>query len=96
MSDIKQLTKVQYDILVEMEYDWCYPFRHFNGTKKELSKEFKILREAGLVSFYNGLMTEDGEVAGSGYCLNDSARAEIAKLIEDWEDKNGKQKRKIK
>lgn len=85
MSKINQLTEVQYDILVEMSYDWCYSFSHFNGTREELRKEFKILREAGLVEFYNGLMTEDGFAAGSGYCLKDMARGEIEKLIEDWE-----------
>lgn len=84
---IEQLTDIQYDILIEMEYDWCYPFSNFNGTKKELSKEFKILREAGLVSFERGLMTDEGQVAGSGYCLNWKAKNEIEKLINDYEAK---------
>jgi len=70
--EIIKLTNNQYEILVRIEDDyWCYPFSHFDElklTRKELSKEFKILREAGLVEFHNGLMSEEYGVAGSGYC----------------------------
>jgi hypothetical protein len=85
MFEIKQLTEAQYEILVNMAYGWCYPFSHFNGTKKELRKEFKILREAELVEFHTGLMTEEGFTAGSGYCKNHRKLEEIDKLIEDYE-----------
>ena len=84
---IEELTKTQYDILIKMSSDWCYPFSHFdelNLTRKELSKEFKILRESGLVEFCRGLMTEDGEVAGSGYGM-DSVE-EIDRLLEKYEE----------
>lgn len=87
MTKIKQLTKIQYEILSELREDWFYPFRHFEFTRKELKKEFKILREAGLAEFSNGLMTEDGEVCGSGYGRNRNARDEIDKLLKDWEVK---------
>lgn len=89
MNEIKQLTDIQYGILSIMGSDWCYGFRHFdelNLTKKELSKEFKILKEARLVYFSNGLMTEENEVAGSGYGIE--SEAVIDKLLEDWEDFN--------
>jgi len=93
MSEIKQLTINQYEILIQLVTDWYYPFSHFENlrlTRKVLSKEFKILREAGLVQFSNGLMTEDGEVAGSGYGRRFIANGEINKLTEDWEVKNNK------
>ena len=86
---MNELNEIQYDILSRMSRDWSYCFRHFDDlplTRKELSKEFKILREARLVFFSNGLMTEDGEVCGSGYGLDNEALVE--KLIEDWEIKN--------
>lgn len=89
MTEIKELTEIQYDILSKMSSDWCYPFRHFdelNLTKKELSKEFKILKEAGFVYFTNGLMNDDGEVCGSGYGLDKTD--EVYRLIDDWEEKN--------
>ena len=87
MIEIKELTEIQYNILSVMNQDWCYPFSHFeNLTKKELSKEFKILREAGLVYFSNGLMNEDNEVCGSGYGINSSDK--LYKLTGEWEEKN--------
>lgn len=89
MNKIKELTETQYNILSKMSNDWCYPFRYFDDlklTRKELSKEFKILREAELVYFSNGLMTEEGEVCGSGYGLDKTD--EVYKLIDDWEEKN--------
>jgi hypothetical protein len=88
---ITELTEVQYDILSKMDSDYCYPFRYFDDlklTKKELSKEFKILREADLVFFANGLMDEDGNVCGSGYGIDSMDKAKVDKLIEDWEEKN--------
>ena len=89
MGEIKELTEIQYDILTAMSRDWCYGFRHFDNlklTRKELSKEFKILKEAGLVYFSNGLMTDEGEVAGSGYGID--KENEVDRLVEEWEEKN--------
>lgn len=89
MKELKELTETQYDILSKMNNEYCYSFRHFNDlnlTKKELSREFKILRETGLVYFTNGLMNEDGKVDGSGYGLDKTD--EVYKLIDDWEEKN--------
>ena len=84
MTEIKELTETQYNILSSMGRDYCYGFNYFDYPKKQLSKEFKILREAGLVYFANGLMTEDGEVCGSGYGLNNVN--EVDKLLEEWEE----------
>lgn len=85
---IEQLTETQYEILSMMHYDYCYPFYYFNDLKlsrKELSKEFKILREAGLVYFANGLMDEEGMVRGSGYGIDDDK--EVVRLLDDFEEK---------
>jgi hypothetical protein len=104
---IEELTETQYNILNlmcsnEWGNDYCYSFRHFdelNLTKKELSKEFKILREAGLVYFTNGLMTEEGEVCGSGYGLaydsNFKTKQEIDILIKKFEEKKMEKEKDI-
>lgn len=89
MNKINTLTETQYNILSMCSDEWCYPFSYFddlNLSKKELSKEFKILREAGLVEFERGLINEEGYTAGSGYCLNDSAKNEIAILLENYKE----------
>ena len=90
MIEIKELTKIQYEILSRMSSsDYCFWFKHFDDlglTRKELSKEFKILREAGLVYYSKGLMTDEGEVAGSGYGINNED--EVWELLEKWEEKN--------
>lgn len=46
-------------------------------TRKEVKNACKLLREKELVCFYRGLMTEDGEVAGSGYCISAKGQALI-------------------
>jgi len=87
---IDQLTDIQYEILSRLETDYAYNFNAFddlNLTKNELSKEFKILREAGLVYFSNGLMTEEGYTAGSGYGLEDRAKEERYKLMDNYEER---------
>lgn len=47
---------------------------------KELPKIMKSLRSKGLVEFYRGLVTEDCQVAGSGYCLSSLGRELVEKL----------------
>ena len=88
MKRIRQLTDIQFEILDSMSWDWGYPFRHFDGTKEEVRKELHILRDAGLVQYWRGLMTDDGEIAGSGYALNCNAKNIIEKLMKDWEEEH--------
>jgi hypothetical protein len=86
---MNELTKTQYDILERMGTEYCYPFRHFddlNLTRKELSQEFKILREAGLVYYQRGLMTEEGYTGGSGYGIDNSS--EVSRLMDEFEERN--------
>lgn len=78
-------------------FDWI--MGDCNLTRKEIQKACKTLREKELVQFYRGLMTEDGEVAGSGYCISKKGQAIVnpcdicEKHAEfDWhEDAEGKQ-----
>lgn len=89
-----KLTKIQYEILVELDTEWCKNFSSFeelNLTKKQLGAEFKILREAGLVEFNRGLIDDDGKVAGSGYCRVYGKDDEINNLLEEFEELNKKE-----
>ena len=57
------------------------------GDKKNISKLLKHLRELDLVEFRRGLMTDDGEVAGSGHAPNPKYEQDFQKLVEtkEWE-----------
>ena len=78
-------------------FDWI--IGDTNLTRKEVQKACKKLREYKFVHFYRGLMTEDGEVAGSGYCVSSEGEAFIypcdkcsdARDFDWWEDEYGKQ-----
>ena len=80
------LNKNQYSILVELEYmEHCKGYDRLEGHEKELKKEIKLLREYGYVEYHRGLMTEEGEVAGSGFCRNMDRNDEINELIAEYE-----------
>lgn len=57
------------------------------GDRKNISKILKKLREKGLVNFRRGLMTEDGEVAGSGNAPDQSVEELMQQVVEErsWE-----------
>lgn len=88
------LTENQIKILKQFQgnYEWCYTFAHFDDLgmdRKQLSKEFKSLRDLELVTFERGLMDDDGMVAGSGYALNYKKREVIDNICktpikDDW------------
>jgi len=42
--------------------------------RKEVRKACRSLARKGLAGYYRGLMTEDGEVAGSGYSITYAGR----------------------
>jgi DNA-binding transcriptional MocR family regulator len=70
------MTDEQYKVLsvfFSNNTDYCYPYRTFVSdsgldldTVKKTMKELKAL---GYVKVHHGLMTEEGEVAGSGFGL---------------------------
>ena len=53
------------------------------GVPREIARGFLAgLREDGSVEYHRGLMTEDGEVAGSGYCLSSAGYALLVSQAE--------------
>ena len=53
--------------------EMCCSFKHLADDKEDIKfirRGCRSLRRKGLAEFYRGLMNEDGEVAGSGYCIH--------------------------
>lgn len=71
------------DILAELFYnsEYCYGYSNFGGKTPENIAAIKELKEHGMIDFYRGLMTEEGEVAGSGWCRS----AKGNKYVEEYE-----------
>lgn len=59
------------NILVDLHPDgeMCVGYAWLDGGKSpENIAAIQELKDNGMILFYRGLMTEDGEVAGSGWC----------------------------
>lgn len=88
-TDGLKLTKLQYEVLCEMPSDseFCIGYVHLTqiGDRDTLRPVIKQLRDMGFVEYLRGLMTEDGEVAGSGFCRFYKKNDEIERLIEEYE-----------
>lgn len=61
---------------------------------KLVRRSCRSLRRKGLVEFWRGLMTDDNEVAGSGYCISDKGKARLNPCDhcsnEAWYEYDGK------
>lgn len=66
--------------------EFCYNYGHLvSDTKldrKTLEKEIKQLKDMGLVETHKGLLTEDGEVAGSGFTIPYKKMAELEGILK--------------
>ena len=69
-------------------YDWIMDYTEVD--RKQTQTAAKHLRELNVITFLNGLMNDDGEVAGSGYGFYDTEQKLIAELLM-WrkQSKNG-------
>lgn len=58
------------DILAELYSDseFCKPYSSIGGKTPENVAAIKELKQHDMIEFWRGLMTDDGEVAGSGWC----------------------------
>lgn len=82
------ITEVEYQVLrsiMEHDTDMCYPYSWIMDYTKldraETKKAVDHLRELGIVEFYRGLMTDDGEVAGSGFGITGTLEQLLAELL---------------
>jgi hypothetical protein len=89
MNDLTQNEREVLRVLFESSQpdgEMCLPFSYIEGdTKlntKEVRKACRSLRMKGFAQFYRGLMTEDGEVAGSGYSITE-AGCTLSERIEE-------------
>lgn len=69
-------------VLDEVTDTWgerCLPFSWIidgeNLDLKAVRRACRSLRKKGLAEFHRGLMDEDGQVAGSGYCISKAGKA---------------------
>lgn len=72
-NDMEKLEPIDEHILVVLSgtEEHCCGYWSLESPeykRPELKKAIKKLRDLGYVEYWRGLMTEDGEVAGSGFC----------------------------
>ena len=80
------LTEIEYQVLKALgDSDLCYGYDWIMDYTKvdraETKKAIDHLRELRVISFYRGLMNDDGEVAGSGFGTCDPLQEEMAELL---------------
>lgn len=93
MIKIEKLTANQYEILIRMDTDMYGSYAHFSDAVPNfdtLKIEIQYLKKAGLITYARGLMTEDGEVAGSGFGIAYDRQKEVGDLIEKYENEKRK------
>jgi len=73
MENKIKLTEIEYDILEELSSsdEMCFGYSWIisdGRTRRQCEQAIKTLKSHELILYYRGLMTDDGEVAGSGWC----------------------------
>lgn len=76
------LSVVAEDILAELHSDaeYCYGYRGIGGKTPENVAGIKELKEHDMIEFYRGLMNDEGEVGGSGWCRSPKGNDYVAKF----------------
>ena len=74
------------DALNEMtapDGEMCMPFAPLMSAteldRKTVRRHVRALARKGLAEYFRGLCTEDGEMAGAGYCITRAGRALVEK-----------------
>lgn len=85
---MSKFNKIDLAILAALgeQDEYCFPYsyleRRTGYDRKELKPRIKYLREQGYVTYERGLMSEEGEVAGSGFGVKYGKWQEIREYIE--------------
>lgn len=81
------LTDFEQEVLITLHSDaeYCHNYksisRNLNVEKEDLVPAIEKFKKLGFLEYYRGLMTEEGEVAGSGWCRSPKGN----KYVEDHE-----------
>jgi predicted transcriptional regulator len=71
------------DSMTAPDGDMCVPFAPIMSTtgldRKHVRRCIRGLARKGLAEYFRGLFTEDGEMAGAGYCITREGRALVEK-----------------
>ena len=87
MLDWYTPTEVEYNVIKALQHDtdMCYSYDwimdYTKVDRSETKKAVDHLRLLSIVGFYTGLMNDDGEVAGSGFGINDKLPVLMAELL---------------
>lgn len=66
--------------------EFCLRMSNFidDGMTRDMAvATCRSLRQRGLAEFHRGLWSEDGEPAGSGYCITEAGKAHLEKMGND-------------
>lgn len=83
-----KLSEIEADILeaLSRNEELCYNYAWLAGElgvdRKYLEPAIKNLKTLGLIEFWRGLMNEDGEVAGSGWCRSRAGNEYLAERAQ--------------
>ena len=73
------------DVLQELTRpngEMCTPFapiqNHTGYDRRTVRRYVRALARKGLAEYFRGLCTEDGELAGAGYCITVAGRSELS------------------
>ena len=83
----KLFTEIDISILEYLNDELAYYTQYLadeagNQDLKATKKSLKLLKRRGLIYLQNGLFTEDGETAGSGWMRVDHKNSEIQQIID--------------
>jgi hypothetical protein len=74
----------------EWSYNYDYLSDHVDQPRNIVRLRTRRLIRMGLVSYHRGLFNEDGEVAGSGFSINDKRYQLVQDILRCYEQKNEK------
>lgn len=79
----RRILEALYGECEEWFFNFAYLQRETGCTREEVSKACRVLRARGVLEFARGLMTGDGEVAGSGYRMSDAGREAFSEMLAE-------------
>ena len=73
LAPIRHLSVAAEKILIELCDDamYCAGYKYIGGKTPENIAAIKELKSHDMLLFYRGLMNEDGDVGGSGWCRSE-------------------------